>query len=288
MITMNKSLGILLVSVLFISGCQFNLREKPNSNSTEEVATASSESLVRTEGQYTIFTVEGKERTTIIQGNSTHLESGAPVIFVFHGHGGNADKASNGYQLGEYWSDAIIVYMQGEPGVSGVNDPLGQRNGWQKNPGELEDRDVKFFDAVLDYIQQTYQVDPERVYVFGHSNGARFCNVLWNMRGDHIAAISSAAAQGGDLIPNSLPRSIFILIGENDPVSPYENQFPSIQLARTLLGTDESAAITDGYMSIETNPTGLELVTYIHPGGHEFPPEALPMVMEFFQRNTRP
>jgi len=285
---MNKSLCLLLVSVLFVSACQFNLREKPNRNSAEETATASSASLVRTEGQYTIFTVDGKERTTIIQGNSTQPENGAPVIFVFHGHGGSADKASNGYQLEKYWSDALIVYMQGEPGVSGVNDPLGQRNGWQKDPGELDDRDVKFFDAVFAYLQQTYQVDPERIYIFGHSNGARFCNVLWNMRGDHIAAISSAAAQGGDLIPNSLPRSIFILIGENDPVSPYENQAPSIQLARTLLGTDEGTAVTNGYMTTETSPAGLELVTYIHPDGHEFPPEVLPLVIEFFNRNTRP
>ena len=284
---MKKSLYYLLVSILFVSACRFNVREGSNPESIEETVTVDSESLVRMDGQYTIFTVAGTERTTIIQENSTQPESGAPVIFVFHGHSGSADKASNGYQLGEYWSDAIIVYMQGEPGVVGVNDPLGQRNGWQKDPGQLEDRDVNFFDAVFVYLQQTYQVDLERVYVFGHSNGARFCNVLWNMRGEHIASISSAAAQGGDLIPTSPPRSIFILIGENDTVSLFENQFPSIQLARTLLGTDESTAITDGYMSTETNPTGLELISYIHPGGHEFPPEALPLVIEFFKRNTR-
>ena len=64
--------------------------------------------------------------------------------------------------------------MQGLPGVAGMTDPEGSRSGWQKSPGEVGDRDVKFFDAALERIQKIYKTDPNRVYVLGHSNGSRF------------------------------------------------------------------------------------------------------------------
>jgi hypothetical protein len=30
------------------------------------------------------------------------------------------------------------------------------------------------------------------------------------------------------------------------------------------------------------------LVTFIHPGGHGFPQEAAPLIVEFFKRHPRP
>jgi len=234
------------------------------------------------------FTVDGVERQALVYPNSKPTPAaGAPVVFVFHGHGGNAQNAARRFRIHELWPEAVVVYMQGIPGVQGITDPEGSRNGWQKNPGELGDRDLKFFDAALELARKKYKADPNRVYVLGHSNGGRFVNLLWNMRGEKIAALCSAAGPGGRLIANSKPKPVFIIAGEKDPLVPFQTQQNSIEFARKLLKTDSSKAKIDGLLRTEPGVSGTELVTYIHPGGHQFPTEALPSVITFFKRHTR-
>jgi polyhydroxybutyrate depolymerase len=234
------------------------------------------------------FTIADAERHAIVFANANPAEhAGAPVVFVFHGHGGNAQNAARRFRIHEFWPEAVVVYMQGIPGVQGITDPEGTRNGWQKNPGELGDRDLKFFDAALKVAEKKYNADPSRVYVLGHSNGGRFVNLLWKMRGDKIAALCSAAGPGGRLIESSTPKSVFIIAGEKDPLVPFQTQQYSIEFARKVLRTDASKAKVEGLMRTEPGASGTELVTYIHPGGHQFPTEALPSVISFFKRHTR-
>jgi polyhydroxybutyrate depolymerase len=234
------------------------------------------------------FVIAGVERQAIVFENSKPMgTAGAPVVFVFHGHGGNAQNAARRFSIHELWPEAVVVYMQGIPGVQGITDPEGTRNGWQKNPGELGDRDLKFFDAALELAQKKYKADPNRVYVLGHSNGGRFVNLLWKMRGDKIAALCSAAGPGGRLIESSMPKSVFIIAGEKDALVPFQTQQYSIELARKLLKADASKAKIEGLLRTEPGVSGTELVTYIHPGGHQFPTDALPSVISFFKRHTR-
>jgi polyhydroxybutyrate depolymerase len=234
------------------------------------------------------FTVDGLERQALVYPNAKPAPgAGAPVVFVFHGHGGTAQNVARRLRVHELWPEAVVVYMQGVPGVQGITDPEGKRNGWQKSPGEVGDRDIKFFDATLERIQKKYKTDPNRVYVLGHSNGGRFVNVLWNSRGDKLAALCSAAGPGGRLIESASPKPAFIIAGEKDPIVPFQTQQNSIELARELLKTDQSKAKVDGFERTEPGANGVELVTYIHSGGHEFPVAALPTVVKFFQRHIR-
>lgn len=234
------------------------------------------------------FTVDGVERQALVYANSKPAATaGAPVVFVFHGHGGIAQYAARRFRIHELWPEAVVVYMQGIPGVKGITDAEGTRNGWQKAPGEVGDRDLKFFDAAIDRIQKKYKTDPNRVYVMGHSNGGRFVNVLWNSRDDKLAALCSAAGPGGLLIDKAAPKSVFIIAGEKDPLVPFQTQQNSILRARRLLKTDESKAKVNGLERTEPGVNGSELVTYIHPGGHEVPLEALPSVISFFKRHVR-
>ncbi len=234
------------------------------------------------------FTIDGVERQAVVYPNSKPPpDAGAPVVFVFHGHGGTAQNVARRLHIHELWPEAVVVYMQGVPGVQGITDPEGKHNGWQKAPGEVGDRDIKFFDAAFERIQKKYKTDLNRMYVLGHSNGGRFVNVLWNARGDKLAALCSAAGPGGRLIERAAPKPVFIIAGEKDPVVPFQNQQLSIELARKLLKTDQSKAKVNGFERTEPGVNGAELVTYIHSGGHEFPVEALPRVITFFQRHVR-
>lgn len=234
------------------------------------------------------FTLADVERHAILFANAKSTRgAGAPVVFVFHGHGGTAQNVARRFCIHELWPEAIIVYMQGIPGVQGITDPEGTHNGWQKNPGELGDRDLKFFDAALELAHKKYKADPNRVYVLGHSNGGRFVTLLWKMRGDKIAALCSAAGPGGRLIQDAKPKPVFIIAGEKDPLVPFQAQQYSIEIARKLLKADASKAKVEGLLRTEPGVSGTELVTYMHPGGHQFPTEALPSVISFFKRHTR-
>jgi polyhydroxybutyrate depolymerase len=233
------------------------------------------------------FRVEGVERNAIIFPNSKESSGvGAPLVFVFHGHGGTAKNAAQKFRIHELWPEAIVAYMQGLPGIPGITDPEGNKTGWQKNPGEANDRDLKFVDVALEQILRQYKVDVSRVYALGHSNGGRFTNVVWHERGEKFAAFCSAAGQGGALIPTNLPKSILIIAGENDPLVSYEGQLMSVEAVRKLLQVDPSKAIKQGFAAIEPGMDGLELGTYLHPGGHEFPKKALPLAVMFFQRHS--
>jgi polyhydroxybutyrate depolymerase len=240
------------------------------------------------QAQVETFNIDGVERQAVVYPNSKQMSgAGVPVVFVFHGHGGTSQNVARRFRIHELWPEAVVVYMQGIPGVVGIRDTEAKQNGWQKSPGEVGDRDIKFFDAALDRIEQKYKTDPIRVYVLGHSNGGRFVNVLWNMRGGKLAALCSGSGPGGRLIQNSVPKPVYIIGGEKDQLVPFRTQQVSIELARKRLNTDQSKATVNGFERTEPGVNGTELVTYVHLGGHEFPVEALPGVIKFFQRHVR-
>jgi hypothetical protein len=62
----------------------------------------------------------------------------------------------------------------------------------------------------------------------------------------------------------------------------------ALEVARQVLKTDESKAVTNGYLRTVPGTQGTELATYLHPGGHEFSQAALPLIIEFFKRHARP
>ena len=232
------------------------------------------------------FKIDGVDRSALIYPNKTPApKSGSPLILGFHGYGGRAEFVARRWGLSALWPEAVVIYLQGLP-TSIAREPGADRPGWQIAPGAQNDRDVRFVDTVIEQAQKQYRIDPDRIYVIGHSNGARFANVLWKTRGAKFAAFCSASAQGGLMIRDAAPRSIFAIAGEKDNIVRYDGQVMGIEVYRMVLKTDSSKAVARGYMKTEPGINGTELATYLHPGGHEFPQEALPMVIEFFKRHT--
>lgn len=211
-----------------------------------------------------------------------------PVIFVFHGHGGNAQFASKKIDFQNYDKEALVVFMEGIPGTSGyLVDKKGLLNGWQMFPNDHGNRDVLFFDEVLKDLSKNYNIDASRIYAVGHSNGARFVNVLWVERPDQIAAICSVAAQGGRMIMGAKPISVWMSMGKNDPLVPYRMQKKSIPIVADNLKADPKTATFKGDKTIYTGTNHTELVVEDRNAGHEFPHESIAEMVEFFRRHHR-
>lgn len=235
--------------------------------------------------QWAVEVAGAKREAIVYAASKPSPAAGAPLILVFHGHGGRAQGAARKMAFQDLWPEAVVAYLQGIPGTPGIADPQAKQAGWQKEPGELGGRDIKFFDAALERLMAEHKIDPNRVYVVGHSNGGRFVNVLWRTRGDRLAAICSAAGQGGTLIPECTPKPIFIIMGEKDRIVPIERQEKSVGFARALLKADAASAKTDGSIRSEGGPGGMELQVCRHPNGHDWQPRFNQTIVDFFKRH---
>ena len=100
--------------------------------------------------------------------------------------------------------------MQGLNTPGALTDTEGKKPGWQKTFGDQDDRDLKFFDAVLATLKKDYKVDEKRIYATGHSNGGGFTYLLWAARGEVFAAVApcAAAALIGTIPPDDLPAAL--------------------------------------------------------------------------------
>ena len=146
------------------------------------------------------WTVEGVEREALViaptnNGLSKTAGAGAkaPVVFAFHGHGGNMQQVADA-GMQQLWPEAILVYPQGLPTKLYV-DPEGRGAGWQQEPGQNGDRDLKFVDAMLATLRQKFVVDDRRIYATGLSNGGIFTYLLWGTRGKSVRGVRAGGRE---------------------------------------------------------------------------------------------
>lgn len=208
-----------------------------------------------------------------------------PVVFGFHGFLGNSQYIEDVTALPENWPDAIGIYPQGLPRTIPIfGNIMGP--GWQLAAGELEDRDLALFDALLANVLATYCINPERVYVTGHSNGAFFSHVLACNRGDRIAA---AGPRAGGVIgcPGETQVAMILSHGTSDPIVPYRSGETSRSTwTRRNACTDELAPYGD---RCETSPDcadDRQVALCPFDGGHEPDPAFPPELFRFFKEHA--
>jgi polyhydroxybutyrate depolymerase len=170
------------------------------------------------------WTVDGVERHGLMYIPAKAKESPTPVVFVFHGHGGNCRNALRSFAMDKAWPEAISVYLQGLNTPGKLTDPDGKKPGWQGGAGDQGNRDLKFFDMVLESLKKNYKIDENRIYATGHSNGGGFTYLLWSERSDVFAAMGPSAAAGRRASSQLKPKPLFHVASENDPLVKYEWQ----------------------------------------------------------------
>jgi polyhydroxybutyrate depolymerase len=232
------------------------------------------------------FVVNGVTRRAVVVVPDA-LSKPAPLVFVFHGHGGTGANIERRFDIEGLWPAAIVVYPYGLVGHAGKTDPEGVKSGWQTVVGESGDRDLAFYDVMLAALKSKLPVDANRIYAMGHSNGSAFVSLLLNQRGSGIAATANLSGQpSARLFASDPTRSMFMAMGMTDPIVPYANQKRAIPIAERKLGVDPNSAKVSGDLRIETGPHNLELDVYVYPGGHTPPAEVPKLVVQFFQRHT--
>lgn len=221
-------------------------------------------------------TVDGVKRNAMVVAPASATQL-APLVFAFHGHGGNARSAMNQFKIEAAWPEAIVVYPQGLPTAT-PNDPKGQRNGWDMKR-TADNKDLKFFDALLKEVQAKHKVDPKRIFAMGHSNGGGFTYTLWGTRGATFAAMGPSAAAGARQLT---PKPAFIVMGEADTTVDPDRQRASIATVRKLNGAEGEGKAVGSNVTLFKGTH--EVGTFVHSGGHKFPAECIRPMTDFFRR----
>ncbi len=231
-------------------------------------------------------TVENVPRESLVFAPAK-TDAPLPVVFAFHGHGGNALQASRSLRFQEHWPEALVVYMQGLPTPGQLTDPEGKRNGWQKSVGDQNDRDLKFFDMLLAQLRKDYPVDDRRIYSTGHSNGGGFTYLLWSARADKFAAFAPSAA-AARYIPTLKPKPAMHIAGENDPLVKYVWQKAAMDAVRIVNGCEESGHDWAPQCTLYASKNNAPFVALVHPGDHKYLQEATPLIVKFFKEQRLP
>lgn len=231
------------------------------------------------------WVIEGVKREGLVHVPAAAKTQPSPVVFAFHGHGGNMHNATRMFPIHERWPEAIVVFLQGLNTPGRLTDPKGKKPGWQSTSGILGDRDLKLFDVVLASLRADYRVDDKRIYATGHSNGGGFTYLLWAERGDVFAAMAPSASTATRSRSSLKPKPVLHIAGENDPLVKYAWQQATIQ---ALLKMNEcSAGVAwdkDPNCTLHPSATGNPVVTAIHPGDHSFPKKAPEVIVKFFKK----
>jgi polyhydroxybutyrate depolymerase len=132
--------------------------------------------------------VKGVERAfRLVVPETVDLSRPAALVFAFHGFlidDKDIMPTYTGFSELAAQEGFIVVYPNSESGF--------WRTTYLKN-----NPDIDLFDALLTELTSSYNVDSDRVYVTGMSNGANFTHLLASQRSHRIAAI---APHSGELV----------------------------------------------------------------------------------------
>ncbi len=148
-----------------------------------------------------------------------------PLVVLLHGYTSNGATQDAYFKLSELADRRIFLLAYPD----GTRDLIGNRF-WNATDAccDFFNRgvdDVGYLDAVIDEIAGRYNVDPRRIYLVGHSNGAFMAHRFACDLGGRVAAIVTLAGmqwQDETRCAASSPVSVLHVHGRNDEVIRYE------------------------------------------------------------------
>jgi polyhydroxybutyrate depolymerase len=166
------------------------------------------------------ITVDGLERSYIVHLPKNFVQTKrTPLVIALHGGRGKADGMDRltGFNNVSDKYGFIVIY------------PDGVKKQWNdgRNDFHLNDKidDVKFISVLIDTLKALYNIDSNRVYVTGISNGGIMSFRLACELSNKIAAAAPVAAS----MPESpvykcsplRPVPMMIIFGDEDPLVPF-------------------------------------------------------------------
>jgi poly(3-hydroxybutyrate) depolymerase len=198
-----------------------------------------------------------------------------PLIFAFHGLGGDYTAYSEGYyDLQELVGDeAILVYPNALPNKNDV-------------PQWNYERDLVFFDDLYQELESNLCFDLRKVFAVGHSAGAGMSHTLGCQRGSVLRAIAPVSGSLADRSSCIGQVAVIQTHGSNDDITPIgtSKQARDYWIAiNSCTKEDTSEGVDPTCSAFGECDTNFPVQYCEHEGGHEWPDFASDAMWTFFQ-----
>ena len=202
------------------------------------------------QGEYrekTVVSSGGIDRSFSYYLPSSHKE-GAALIFVLHGSisSGEAIRKMTGkeFDLLAETNHYIPVYANGFE--NHWNDCRASAD-YSANTQDIDD--IAYIAFLIDLFVQRHQIDPDKVFVTGHSNGGQMAFKLALEAPQMVKAVAALSANlpvdtNFDCKKSGIPISIAIFNGTQDTINPYYGgtvRLGSNESRGLVLTTDQTA-----------------------------------------------
>lgn len=231
-----KRLAAAVVATLLLATCS----NSESSDSTELATTVQSTTVQST----TATTVAATEPPAETVGESTtsvddqtfadrpyevNVPSGydaatpAPLVILLHGYGASGALQELYFKLGPQAEARGFLYVHPDATLNRLGDPA-----WNATDACCRDDDVDdsgYIMHIIDEVSATYNVDQQRIFLVGHSNGGFMSYRMACEHADRIAAIVSLAGatflDAADCAPSE-PVSVLQIHGTDDGTIEYD------------------------------------------------------------------
>ncbi len=173
------------------------------------------------EGYRTITQASDTREYIVHVPTSYDANTATPLVINYHGFGGNAANFMT--EVGAFNTVAnnnnfIVAYPQGVERTKGGAEWDPGDNGNQS----IQDNDVYFTKQLIANISQEFNIDPNKIYATGYSNGGMMAYGLACAQADQIAAVGimSGTMLQGTCNTNNY-TSVIHFHGADDDVLPY-------------------------------------------------------------------
>jgi len=156
-----------------------------------------------------------------------HLKS-YPIVIALHGRGGSNKN----------WIQSLSKFTNSGEFI-GVY-PQGHLNSWNLGQEPSNANDVAFISSIIDTLLSYSNVDENKIFAVGNSNGSGMVNVLGgiNKRLKAIAPVASQLTDRTEIKSNAIPLSIFQVNGDQDLLIPIDG---GMKLGHPFLSASDSA-----------------------------------------------
>lgn len=182
-----------------------------------------------------------------------------PIVFAFHGmlHSGKEMAVYSGLDHLAARNGFILVY------------PTARNLMWATMDIDWKDLDrnpdVLFFDRLLEHLGKRFNLDRNRIYLIGMSNGASFAQLVAFVRSNVAAVAAHSGVKPTELKDAICPFPVLLLVGADDS-------------AVTRVRSDAAEYRANGH--------AVELI--VIPGlNHEWRPEHSRAVWDFLSKQAR-
>lgn len=183
--------------------------------------------------------------------SSYSSETPIPILFAFHGFSGLIQNFINDADFRSLADqhNFIAVWPQGlvcNDGTTWNTHPPGGDN-------KCSQDDIGFFPALIDEIDNTYNINRDKVHLTGYSNGADFTYSMACYQSSFVTSIAPVSGlmpmvdASSECSPNH-PTSLIIFNGTNDYARPYNG------IDGWMMSVDETVAYWYQYNNTDASP----------------------------------